>query len=72
MGVNLESRVAELERQVARLQKHQKNRSGPTGREWLEDLYGAFASDPVFEKAMKLGRRYRQSLRPRGGRKSGR
>lgn len=36
-----------------------------SGREWLDDLHGAFAGDPIFEQAMKLGREYRRSLRPR-------
>jgi hypothetical protein len=70
MAVSLEKRVAELERQVARLQEQQRaGMSAPAGREWLDDLYGAFAGDPVFEQAMTLGRKYRQSLRPRGRRK---
>ena len=34
------------------------------GREWLDDLYGRFAGDPIFAHAMKLGAKYRQSLRP--------
>lgn len=71
MAASLESRVAELERQLARLQKRQRARTKSSGREWLEDLYGAFAGDPVFERAMKLGQAYRKSLRPRGRRKRG-
>lgn len=70
MAVSLESRIAELERQVAHLTKQQKARGAAGGREWLDDLYGAFAGDAVFKRAMKLGRTYRQSLRPRGKRKS--
>jgi hypothetical protein len=62
MAVNLERRVASLERQVARLQK---SASAPA-REWVGDLYGKFANDPLFEKAMKLGRKFRQSFRRRG------
>ena len=64
MLTKLATRVAVLEQQVARLQKRQKL-NGPAGREWVDDLYGKFAGDSVFEKAMKLGRKYRQSLRPR-------
>jgi hypothetical protein len=61
MAIKLEQRVAELERQVARLQKHQ-NSEVITGREWVDDLYGKFANDPMFDHAMKLGRKYRKSL----------
>lgn len=64
MSANLENRVTTLERQVARLQKRQAM-NVPAGREWRDDLYGKFAADPIFEKAMKLGRKYRKSLRPR-------
>jgi hypothetical protein len=63
MTATLEQRVKSLEKQLAELRRHGKSdRSG--GREWLGDLYGKFANDPIFEKAMKLGRQYRLSLRP--------
>jgi hypothetical protein len=63
MSVNLKQRVAALEQSVAGLQQRQEtNRSA---RAWLDDLYGKFAGDPIFARAMKLGRKYRQSLRPR-------
>jgi hypothetical protein len=61
MAVTLEQRVEALERVVASLQQQAAE---PAGRAWLDDLYGRFAGDPDFEKAMKLGRKYRQSLRP--------
>jgi hypothetical protein len=61
MSVNLEQRVAALEKRVAGLQQQQELNAG--GRAWLDDLYGKFAGDPVFAHAMKLGRKYRRSLR---------
>ena len=63
MSVNLEQRVAALEKQIARLRR--QGVTAPAGRAWLGDLYGKFANDTIFEKAMKLGRKYRRSLRPR-------
>ena len=63
MSIKLETRIAVLEQQVARLQQQQLN--GPAGREWLDDLYGKFSHDQVFKKAMNLGRKYRRSLRTR-------
>lgn len=68
MPTKLEQRVADLEKRVAALQQTQMADSN--GRAWLDDLYGRFANDPVFEHAMGLGREYRLSLRPRAG-KSG-
>lgn len=70
MPASLEQRVKELERQVARLREQQGAGPAAGGRAWLDDLYGAFAGDAVFARAMKLGREYRKSLRPRPKRKS--
>jgi hypothetical protein len=53
--------------QVARLEKRRKS-NGLDSKAWLDDLYGKFADDPIFDQAMKLGRNYRKSLRP-GARK---
>jgi len=63
MLATLKQRVEALERLVANLQQRQP--ADPASRAWLDDLYGKFANDPIFEHAMKLGRKYRQSLRPR-------
>jgi len=67
MSGKLETRIAALEEQVARLRQQQAG--DPSGRAWLDDLYGKFANDPVFEEAMNLGRKYRQSLRPRAAKR---
>jgi hypothetical protein len=64
MAASLKDRVAALEKEVARLRQE---KADGTGREWLNDLYGRFAGDPVFEEAMKLGRKYRKSQVPRNG-----
>ena len=64
MPADLENRVIVLEKQVARLQRRQ-GATPQAGRTWLDDLYGKFAGDPIFQQAMKLGRKYRKSLRPR-------
>jgi hypothetical protein len=63
MSISLEQRVAALEQQIAYLQRDELGVA--TSRAWLGDLYGRFAADPVFEQAMKLGKKYRKSLRPR-------
>jgi hypothetical protein len=64
MSLKLEKRIAALEQQVASLQRQQQA-NGDNRRCWLDDLYGKFEGDPVFAEAMKLGKKYRQSLRPR-------
>ena len=64
-------RVAVLEAEVKRLRK-QVEKTAPPQRDWLDEVYGAFAGDPDFEEAMRLGREYRESLRPRATKKSSR
>jgi hypothetical protein len=58
--------VAELERRVAALEQAieqmQKRSASGTRRWWVDDA-GRFANDPVFDEIVRLGRRYRESLR---------
>lgn len=62
--VELESRVAILEAKVERLQRELKA-VVPDGRPWWQQIVGTFADDPIYEEAMRLGREYRESLRPK-------
>jgi len=61
-STKLEKRVAALEEEVARL----KSRVDSTGASlaWWERIAGTFQKDPVYEKARKMGREYRESQRP--------
>ncbi len=77
---DLERRLLALEKVVedmrARLPEPQNGPPAPattpaTQRHWWRDDAGAFADDPGFEEMVRLGRAYRESLRP-GGRKKGR
>ncbi len=61
--VTLSQRVAALEAQVAELKAMLQAK--PAADPWMEDVWGAFANDPVFEEAVRLGREYRESLRPK-------
>jgi hypothetical protein len=38
---------------------------------WWERIYGTFANSPEYEEAMRLGRAYRESLRPHGDESAG-
>ena len=67
----IEHRVAALEAEMARL-KEQLENAVPSQGDWLDEIYGAFADDPHFEEAMRLGREYRESLRPAAPRKPAR
>lgn len=62
-GRSLEDRVAALETEIARLRDRILDQGIPkTG--WRA-MVGAFLNDPYFEKAMKYGRQYRESQRPK-------
>lgn len=74
-AIKLESRVAALEAKVEELQ--QKLVIAPTetpeanhAKPWWEHIVGAFADDPDFEEAMRLGREYRESLRPKASKRA--
>ncbi len=68
---NLEERLAELEAEVARLQtenarlKATLEQLGGDTRPWWERIAGSFANDPAFLEAMRLGREWRESFRPK-------
>jgi hypothetical protein len=60
----LELRVAKLEQAFARLQAERDEVGGPR-QPWWEIISGTFANDPAFEEAMRLGREWRESFRPK-------
>ncbi len=62
-SARLEQRVAALETEVARLKR--KLEEQETIRPWWEQIAGTFQHDPLYERAMRLGQHYRQSLRPK-------
>jgi hypothetical protein len=59
----LEQRVAALEAEVTMLKSQLQ--AMQTTQPWWEQIAGTFQRDPMYEEAMRLGRQYRQSLRPR-------
>lgn len=67
----IEQRVAALEAEMARMKEQLEKAVHPQG-DWLDEIYGAFADDPNFEEAMRLGREYRESLRPKARKKPAR
>ena len=59
-----EDRLTFLETEVARLRGRMES-AEQSGKPWWEQIAGSFANDPIYEEAMRLGREYRQSLRPK-------
>jgi hypothetical protein len=63
-SLNIEARVAILESELARVKQQLKLADNPKN-DWLNAVSGSFANDTVYDKAMRLGKQYRDSLRPK-------
>jgi hypothetical protein len=61
----LESRVAALEAEVSELRGRLASPATSGEAPWWQRIAGTFANDPAHEEAMRLGRQYRESLRPK-------
>lgn len=64
-------RLQALEAEVEQL-KRGRPAASAAQKPWWEQIAGTFENDPLYEKAMRLGREYRASQRPRkpGGRRN--
>ena len=62
---SLEERVAELEAEVKQLKQKHNAADAQDNRPWWEQIRGTFKDDPDYDEAMRLGREYRESLRPK-------
>jgi hypothetical protein len=60
----IEQRVAALEAEVTLLKQKLEAVNKPA-TPWWQAIYGTFADDPLYEEAMRSGREYRESLRPK-------
>jgi hypothetical protein len=68
----LEARAVVLEAEVIRLKRQLagvSDKNGTINEDWLDKIYGIFADDPIFDEIARLGREYRESLRPGPSRK---
>lgn len=65
----VEERLAALELEVRQLkaQSGQPNKADP---KWVLARAGRFANDAGFEEVVRLGREYRESLRPKAKKKA--
>ena len=59
----VEQKLAVLQREIETL-KRQSQPEKRTGKWWVDGA-GRFADDPAFEEIVRLGREYRESLRPK-------
>ena len=59
----LEERVSQLERELKDV-KCQLNHDQTATVPWWDKIFGSFANSTEYDEAMRLGREYRESLRP--------
>lgn len=64
----LEKRVLSLESELAELKK--KLEQAPPKEPWWKKVSGAFKGDPAFLEAMALGRKWRESAKPKQRKKT--
>ena len=56
----MEKRLTAVEEELAKL-KAQIAAATPNPNNWVEAIAGTFANDPIFDEAMRLGRKWRKS-----------
>ena len=68
--ISLEERVSALEAEVSRHKQELESMpsrlvSAETTLPWWKARIGLFKDDPAYDEAMRYGREYRESLRPK-------
>jgi len=64
-STSLEDRLSAVEAELERL-KERLDSSPDREVPWWETIFGTFRDNEEYEQAMRLGREYRESLRPKG------
>ena len=67
----LEGRLSAVEKELAELKNLVSLKQSKRATPWWEQMFGSFADSDGFEEAVRLGRDYRESLRPEDGGKPG-
>ena len=66
-GTTIEERLTLIEQELAQIKQHiQIEGSQPAAHPW-DKVFGALSGSDGFEEAVRLGREYRESLRPKEG-----
>ena len=62
---NIALRLSEVEAKLEQLTQQMQRQGKENVLPWWEQRWGVFDNSPDYEKAMELGRKYRESLRPK-------
>jgi hypothetical protein len=71
-GKTIKERLEHVERELESLKKQITGVTPARKKKWWNEIAGSFENDPIFAEAMRLGREYRESLRPKAPKKKSR
>ncbi len=57
----LEARLTALETEMAQLKQRLDQEPASKATHWVDQIFGIFADDPLFEEAVRYGREWRNS-----------
>lgn len=57
----VEQRLSALEQEFAQLKQRFETDNVPPTNPWVDQVWGAFENDPLFEEAVRYGREWRES-----------
>ncbi len=63
--ISIEERLTALEKELAQLKEQIAKEKAQVAIPWWEKIAGTFANSEEYDEAMRLGREYRESLRPK-------
>jgi hypothetical protein len=63
--ISIEERLTAVEKELAQLKQQLASEKSQVPLPWWEKIFGTFANSEGYEEAMRLGREYRESLRPK-------
>ena len=61
----VEERLAAIEKELVEIKQQLQKENTESPLPWWEQIFGAFEDSEGYEEAMRLGREYRESLRPK-------
>ena len=64
-GTSVEERLNTIEQELAQMKQQMKMDKPQTTTPWWKKIVGVYKNDPEFDAAERLGREYRESLRPK-------
>jgi len=62
---SIEERLTAVEQELAQLKQQLATKNSQAAMPWWEQIFGTFANSEAYDDAMRLGREYRESLRPK-------